>query len=314
MPTSGNVVYTATRSGIIHDAAVMVGHIAENETLSPAVEQSYVRALQGLIKQWQAMGIHVWKVKNATLFLQAGQTRYELGPGSTDHATESYVETELSEDKIAGSVVIVLADATGIAVDDNIGILLNDGTIHWTTVTVAAAPNITIAAALPDGALEGTAVYAYTSKISRPLKVVHARRYDTITRLDTPLTKPMARTDYLELPNKEQQGPLNQVFYDAQIPRGVFNVWMAPIGVTELCKFTWHQSIENLDAASDEADFPAEWILALTTNLAAQKALGRGLPQNQYRQILDAAARNLSAVMGFDQEAGSVYFQPDDSR
>ena len=56
---------------------------------------------------------------------------------------------------------------------DNIGIELDDGTIQWTTINGApAGSTVTLTDALTDDVASGNAVYVYTAKTNRPMKLL----------------------------------------------------------------------------------------------------------------------------------------------
>ncbi len=91
-----------------------------------------------------------------------GQAVYNDTPGASTTAGWVCIDrrdTTISSGGGTGSNVIVVADATGIASGDIIGIVLNDGTYHWTTVNgTPNGNNVTLTSALPYYASAGNAV------------------------------------------------------------------------------------------------------------------------------------------------------------
>src|SRR6185295_3774660 len=89
-------------------------------------------------KQWQGKAdfganLKVWSRKTAYLFLQKGQSVYSVGP-SGDNWTGAYSSTTLSASKVASATSVSLTAAIG-ANADAVGIVLDDGTIGWSTIS-----------------------------------------------------------------------------------------------------------------------------------------------------------------------------------
>src|SRR5262249_30378823 len=141
-----------------------VGAFESGETPSADLLNDFAAALNAMVKHWSTTGIHIWTVSEATLFLQADQTQYALSLTSTDHATESFVETSIGADEASGQTTITLSSTSGISATNHIGIQLDDGSLHWTTVASVASPNVVIDDALTDSASEGNLVVAYANK------------------------------------------------------------------------------------------------------------------------------------------------------
>lgn len=313
MATSGSTDFSATRTDLIRQAALKLHAIDINETMSSQMVSDFSFALNAMVKRWSAKGVHVWTTREATLFPQPAQIKYALATSSTDHCTESYVATTLSAAEAAGQTALSVTDDDGISNADYIGIVLDAGSIHWSTVSGAPAGDVvTIADALPTAAAAAQPVFAYTTKIVRPLRIVDARRYNIAGARETPIAPMMARLDYQSLPNKTQAGIVNQCFYDPQLATGYLYLWQAPpTTITDLLKFTWHRPIEDFDAAGDNPDLPQEWIDTLIYNLAVAKAVDFDVPTERFAMVKGLADEFLDDVTGFDREAESIYFQPD---
>jgi hypothetical protein len=216
----------------------------------------------------------------------------------------------LSADEAAAQTVLSVASTAGIADADNIGVVLDDGAIHWSTVSGAPGATVTIAAGLADSASEGNPVFAYTSKIVRPLKVVAARRKNIDSGDETPI-QTIARLDYLDLPRKAQTGTINQLFYDPQMSTGMFKLWQPPAVVADLVNFTWWRPIMDFNAAADNPDLPQEWVSALMWNLAQEKMIEYPVSDRDATIITQMATRTLDIMKGNDREAESYFFGVD---
>jgi len=311
LATSGVSTFNATRQEIIRAALRKLGVIDAGVSPDAQTMTDAAFSLNAMIKRWQARGIHVWTTEEATLFLQPGEYEYDLGSSSTDHATRSYVATTLSAAEAAGQTILSITSATGISSGDNIGVVLDSGSIHWSTVSGAPGATVTIAAALPSAAASGNAVYAYTSKIVRPLKIVAARRYVFSTALETDLGRPLARLDYRALPNKTQRGTVSQFFYDPRggaTALGRLHLWPAPSAATEAIKFTWHRPIEDMSSQSDNPDLPQEWIDTMVFNLAVSMAPEYSVPPATFAMVKGLADEYLDTMSGLDREPESIDF------
>lgn len=313
MSTSGTVTFNVARDDICNGAARKLRILQQGELLPPNLLTNFAQALNAMVKRWSRAGIHVWTTKEATLFPAVDQIKYPLGPGASSHCAETIYETAVTSDTAYGLTSIPVDDTTNMTVGDYIGIILDDGTIHWSTVVSKTSIAVVIALALVDNASSLTPVYSYTSNISRPLKVVGARRYEISSATETPITISM-RLDYLNLPLKTQRGAVSQVWYDAQMTTGYLNLWMAPEATTQLIKFTWQKLIEDFSSAADNPDMPQEWIDTLIFNLAEVMMPEHPVPDKEAKIIVGLAAKFLDEMQGADREEGSVFFAPERRR
>lgn len=311
MSTSGTSVWTAQRNDILRQAALLLGIIAARETLKSEDEADLAFNLNAMVKTLQATGIHLWTVAEATLFLNPGQTVYRAGTGATDHITESFVQSAVTTAAASGSTLIAIDDTSGMANNDTIGIVLDDGTLHWSTALTISSGLALISAALPDSTAATNHVFAYTSKIVRPLKITHARRYNIESQTDTPM-EVVARSIYRDMPLKGSAGTPNQLFYDPQLGQGLIHVWQVPVTATEsLIKFTWHRPIQDFNASSNTPDLPQEWIMPLYYNLANYMLPQYAVSDRRARQIERRSAALLETVLSFDRESEPTFIQPD---
>lgn len=310
MATSGTSILTATRDQIIRQAGLLIQAFGAGITPSATTVNDFAFNLNAMVKRWQAKGIHIWTVSEATLFPQPGQYRYTLSSSSTDHATLTWHSTALSADEALGQTVLSIDSNSDMQDADNIGIVLDDGTLHWSTIVSSTSTTVTIADALTDSASEDAKVFFYTTKLMRPLKVVDGRRYNIESRTETPIM-PAARRDYQAIPTKEEAGNINQFFYDRQLASGFLSLWQVPAAVSELFKFTCHRPIETFEAAGDNPDLPEEWIQTLYYNLAAVMAPQYEVPMQRFQMIEAKAREFLDDMAGYDREDESIFMQPD---
>lgn len=294
-----------------------IGAIASGETPDAQTIQDGSDQLNILVKALNATGLHIWTETEAILFLQPGQYQYTLGTGTTDSCadlTGSYAATTLAVAAATSATSISASSATGFAASYNVGIVLDSGSMFWTTQSgPASGTTITLATGLSGSASGGNAVYVYQTNVIRPLRVVSGRRFAFINSIDTQMI-PMSRIDYRNQPNKSSTGTITQFFYD---PRGGANtqgqmfVWPAPTDVTSAFKFTWWRPVQDFTTSANIPDLPQEWLDALVWNLALKMAPEYDCTANRYAIIKDQAASSLDNVMGWDREPESYFFGVD---
>lgn len=312
MATSGTADFTLTRNKIIRAAARKIQAVRAGGVMGQAMIEDFNEALNAMVKHWQATpGLHVWTVAEATLFPSPGQVQYPISNAAgSAHATQSYVQSEISDDEASGQTVISIENTGGMASGDHIGITLDDGTIHWSAITGTPGATATITVALPDSTAAGNLVYSYTNKIVRPLRITAARSFDPESLEETRVDM-IARLDYRMLSNKTLPGQINQLFYDPQLTTGQLYLYQTASTMGDLVKFTWWRPIEDFTTAGDNPDLPQEWLQTLIFNLAVVMAPEFGFSGQPLRELVSMAASFKDDMMGFDREAESFQFGPD---
>lgn len=310
MTTSGTSVFTVTRDDIIDAANLKIQAFGEGVTMTEAARTRFANALNAMVKRWQAIGLHVWTESEAILFPQASQISYGMGTGATDHVTGAYYQTTTSAAAAAAATTLSVASTANMTAADNIGVLLDDGTIQWSTISSKTSTTVTIGAALTDSVASGNYVWNYTSKIVRPLRIVGARRMNIASSIETPIFVD-ARLDYMALPNKTQTGFINRIFYDPQLTIGYVKLWNPVAVIDTLLKFTYWRPIQDFSVAGDNPDLPQEWIDTLIFQLAVVMAPEYSVPMEKFNQIKTLADQFLDDLKGWDREPESVYFGVD---
>jgi hypothetical protein len=308
MTTSGVSNFNYTTSQIIRRALRLCGAIQAGETPGAQVYTDTLDALNAMVKELDATGIHVWCETEGILYLQPKQIQYGLGGSATDNATQSSIQTTLSAAVASGATTLPLTSTAGILSGDNIGVTLPIGGIFWTTVNGApTSTTVTIGSGITANVSAGAFVFDYTSRLLRPLRVLSARRYNIQSQIET-ATLQIARIDYREMPNKSNTGTVTQYFYDPQLGTGQFWVWPAPLDSSSAVKFTWMRQIQDFVSPANTPDLPQEWINALCYNLAVEMANEFDVPPQRFALLQQMAMQKLENVMGFDKEPESISF------
>jgi len=308
--TSNSVDFSISRDDIITDALEMLGEGAEGEAISGDRMDACSRRLNMMVKAWMANGAKLWAMRQATLFLTVGTASYSLGATGT-HCTDTYVQTTLSTAEATSSTSLGLTAFAGMSASDNIGIVLDDGTIHWTTISGAPGSTTTIATGLASAAAAGNVVFTYTSKINRPQRIdTESAYWRSSATQDTPV-KIISRSEYAQLSNKTSEGKIVQAFYDPQLTNGTLYVWPTPDSSSDVLRFWYERILEDFDAAANTPDFPIEWAEALTYGLADRLAPSAGVSLQERAYFKQLADEKLAICMGYDRENASTFFQPD---
>lgn len=313
MAVSGSKNYAITRSDIISAALRKIGVYDSGETISGDDTTTANLALNLMVKEWVTDGADLFLRAESTLFLQPGTKSYSL---STDHITDSYVETTLSAAEASGQTVISVTSSTGMTAADNVGIKMDDDTIHWTTiVSVDSSTQITITAATDDDAASGNKVYAYTTKSSRPQKILYAFRSDK-NGFDTEI-KLIGENEYRRQSNKSAEGPPVEVWYNPKGNQATGELLVWPVdGGSDWDKIVLITQVlpDDFDASSNNPDFPIEWGNALVWGLAAEIASEYGVPENEQGRLWSIAENKKNKALDYDVENSSVEFVMDFGR
>ena len=310
MTTSNSSDFALTRDQIIQAAALETGDVAEGETLGPTTIDTFGLRLNSWVKSLMANGAKLWAMKQATLFLTVDTASYSLGATGT-HCTNTYVQTTLSTAEALGSTSLGLTAFAGMSASDNIGIVLDDGTTHWTTISGAPGATTTIATGLASAAAAGNVVFTYTTKINRPQRIDgEAAYWRSSAGQDTPV-KLISRAEYAQLSNKSSSGKLVQAFYDPQLINGQLYVWPTPDNAGDVLRFWYERILEDFDSGANTPDFAIEWGEALILGLAHRMAPSAGMTLAERQDLERRADKALAIAEGYDRENVSLFFQPD---
>lgn len=164
----------------------------------------------------------------------------------------------------------------------------------------------------------------YDVNVQIPLKVYQAWRTDNSgsTPIDIPL-QILSEKEYLLLPNKNEEGTPIAIWYDPKHEYGVSGPGTFAYGLVNLyypadatnatnCTISirYQRPVNNLDATTDQLEFPQEWFDAIKYNLAIRQAHLYGTPQLEYDRI-NALAKDLKEdAMAFDTEDSSLFLYP----
>lgn len=308
MAVSNSNDFSLVRNEIIDEALIEIGVKTLNQVPSAEEVNRANTKLNALIKSWELGDEYVWKRAEGSLFVNTTTNKYVID-GSTAHATESYNQTTTTSSASSGANSIVVADNTGFVNNYNIGIVQDDGSLFWTTISNVSSNTITITNALTSNVASGNKVYVYQTKITKPKNISLARKFMTATGDETPLNM-LDHDTYRNLTNKTTAGTPSQFFYEERLNAGDFYLYQQPdSSINYIINFSFEKFIFDFDNPTDDADFPKTWIKALSLNLAydLSRQYGKG---DTFREMLKRDADNaFQKATGSQITNTSDYFQ-----
>jgi hypothetical protein len=309
MSRSGSYNFALDRDTIIKRAMQLINLININQTARGAEYDYAVDIFQSMIKMWQAEGIQLWNRKQATLFTAYQDQQYSISH-TGDHCANTYVNSTLSAAEAAGQTILSITSTTGMTAADNVGIELTNGTRQWTTiVSVDSSTQITVTASLTSAAASGNTVVAYTSKIAdRPLRILDMRNVDLTSNVSSSMEM-IGYDAYFNIPMKASDGSATNFFYDKMLDAGVLYLYPRPNNVNNVLEFTYHESMEDVDSATDSVDFPTEWTLPLIYGLGAELCIPFGKFQ-EFTVIKPLADEYKKLVREFDNDEEPMFILP----
>ncbi len=312
MASSGSVDFDLTRNEIINDALIHCGATEAGESPAAADTSFAARQLNRMVKSWQADGLHLWTIRETYLFTVLSQARYRLGGATGEHfaAVDDTIRTEIATAVTAGASSLVVDSTTGMLASDAVGVVLDDKTIEWDTISsVTNSTTLALTGTISAAAAVDNTVFTYTTKLGRPLRVLDIERTNA-DDLDTPI-KMISHREYQRLPNKTTVGKTNEAYYQPEIPDGFIYLWPEPETAADRMRLTCAFPIEDFDTSSNNPDLPQEWLDALTWGLARRLLPSYGRTGEVAALILREAQDSYDIVLGWDREPESTYFTPE---
>ena len=323
MTTSASWDYSLTAANIITMALEDINVLEAGETVDSDDSTVALRALNALVKQWQgsadmAPGLKVHTRQRITLFLAKDQYQYVVGPGSSDaRSSTAYGRTTLSADEAASQTVLSITSNTDtttypgttvtMTASDIIGIVLNDGTIQWTTISGTPTTTATVADALTGAASSGNYVYWFTSRAQRFVDIEAAALRDA-NGIDTHLDVFTDVGEYEQSPQKDADGDPTAILIEPLRTQTRVTLNFAPQDVTKQLRLTVIYPSEDYDATSDDIAYPQEWLAALEWELAFRLAPKFGKPWSQTHEANHARA--IAIARQLNPQSTRAFYEP----
>lgn len=324
MSLSNSINFAVTRDDLIKTSLQHIGALGDGETPSPTQLSEGGLLLNMLVKHWKTYDIQLWVRKYGYILPTSNVSSVSVG-AEGGHAVTGYDFTTTSATSASGATTITVTTVTGISASDQIGIELDDGTMQWTTVSGAPAGSVvTLAVALTDDVASGAAVYTYTQssqRATRPAKVLEAfLRTSSETAssiIDTPMTM-LSEIDYNNLSSKSSEGSPIQWYVDQALNLSTslhpgnldFYFWPRFENGDHVIVYRYIKIFDDLDAATNDLEFPQEWFLPVMVGLAWLMAPKHGIPMNERVALFQEMLYLATQARDYDQEQGSLYMSP----
>ena len=316
MTTSGTYVFRVNRDQIIRMAMLFINKLEESEVPTAQEVSDCSAILNMMVKQWMGQGdfssgLKTWTRRVGYLFLSGLTGKYNVGQTATGW-TQSFVKTTTTTGSAQGGNTLALVSVSGITLGDNVGV--NLGTyIYWSTVTLIAGLNVTIAGTFPAAVGSGAVVYDYTTPATQPLFIEAAYLRDSSNN-DTTL-KFLTLEQYAILPSKNNPTNVTDpsaIYYEWQLTNS--NLFTDVAGASDLTKYVvinYMEEIQDFNNPNDTPEYPQEYYLALVHGLAKLIAPMFNAP---WTPVLE---ENYKTAVGIAQnkaptETATVFFQPYD--
>lgn len=324
MATSGSYDYSLTAAQLINATMENIGVLAAGETLSSEDQTFALVRLNLLVKQLQgridmAPGLKIFSRQRVTLFLASGQQQYTVGPASGDsRATTQFGRTTIDVAEASGQTILSVAATTDtttypgttvtMTASDIIGVELDDGTIHWSTISsVSAGDTVTIAVAITAAAAVGNYVWWFTSRAQRFVECESAVLRDE-NRNDTTLNVYREVGEYEQgVADKYADGDPTSILIEPLRLNTRITLDSQPTDITKQIHLTVLYPAEDYDATTNDIAFPQEYFDFLAWELGFRCAPAFGRPwtpeMEACRKEATTFAKNLNP------EVSDAYFR-----
>ncbi len=158
MATSGSVDYTTNRDELIKDSLFLIGEIGEGVTPTTDQINRSSRVLNKMLKAWQAYGLQLWKIKQASITPVEGDYQYTLGATGQISMNRPLRIIDIYRRETSSTIDVVLTkmtrqeyynlsdkDSKGTPVNYYYDPKLDNGTLHiWPSPSATFASDYTL--------------------------------------------------------------------------------------------------------------------------------------------------------------------------
>jgi len=325
MSTSGSWDFSLTAAQIMQAAAEDLGVLRPGQTMPTAMSASMLRRLNMLAKQWQGGadgmgGVKVHTRQRVTLFLAKGQQTYLIGPAATDaRATTQYGRTTISANEAASQTTLSITATTdtttypGTTITmtnaDIIGIQLDSGAIHWSTISGTPAGTVTINDALASTATSGNYVWWFTSRAQR-FPVIESAVLRNVSLGDVPLIVYNEVSEYeMGVADKYGDGQPSCILIEPLRLNTRVTLNRQPTDVTSQIILTVQYPSEDYDATTNDIAYPQEWLRPLAWELSHEVAPAFSVAWTPNME--SNRQESLKIARSLNPERSIAYFQPE---
>ncbi len=311
MTSSNSYNFISNEQELIADAFTTIGIHFAGETIPVENYEFARRQLNRMIKYWGRKG-HLWTIGVGNLILTPGVNTYTLND-TTAHWSDALVNTTVSADEAIGQTAISVTSSTGMTAGDYVGVIQDDDTILWSTISVVnSSVLITLNDALTVAATAGNRVYTYTTIAQPPVRIEWIVRRTT-DDIDIELNQ-LSRKDYDTLSNKELAGMPVSYYYDPKVNNGRLFIYQTPDDPTTTLRITYRRELQDIDLVTQTMDFPIEWEECIVLHLALRISSlgGIGMDDPVYMKTQMMATDILAGLTQHDQDDLPLQIDIDD--
>jgi hypothetical protein len=314
MALSNTYTFNPTESEVISAALRKIGVLAEGQSASTN-QTTYARlALNTVLKALSNEGMPIWYIKTAYLYPSHNTSTFSLGP-SGNHWTEELILTKLTNDEAAASTAIEVStteaiDVTGTTANsDVIGIELDNGNMHWTTISAGGGTaNLTIASGLPSEASSGNRVYAYTAKGQRPERILDGY----IVTSESGARRPIEFKEEKDVrqTNMTTEGALVSANYKPFLTNGLLTIWPKFVNGKDYLELRVEHPFDDMTTTTDNIAVPNSCILAIIYQLAVILAPEYGVPDSVWIMLKKEAQEYTAKALAAHTDLDSFFIYP----
>ena len=312
MATSGSTDFSADRDDIITEALIQIGALEIGGTPDATDLAECARTLNMMLKNWQADGVNLHARQKTYLFLDKDTNEYLLG--STAIYSTGINQTTLSAAASATDTSITVTSTANMADNSTHILSLDDGSNEFLTQNGAVAGSVMTfdapAGGLSGAAASGNTLYHFSGAqaANRPMKILEAVRRDK-NGIDIPMNI-MSLQEYTDLSDKTADGVPVNLYYNPERTITRLRVWPEPSNASDYLVLWVQRTLEDLDAGTDEVDYPQEWFYPIALGLAMELADKYGVSDNIYKRVQERFMKAYDSAYYYDVEA-STWFEPD---
>lgn len=317
MPTSGSVDFSVSRDDIIVEAMQQIGALGQEETPSFADITDCSRTLNMLVKQYQgsadfSQGVKIWSRKRHIAFMN-GFNQIQLGQYGDPSAASGFATSVLTGSEATAQTAIGVASEADFTNGDSVGVVLDTGSIYWATLTSKSAGNLNITPGLPSPAAQGNRVFGYTARTVRPLSIIRVALREYIDnnglRYNDTLLDPMTDGYLAAIFDKRAVSTPSKWYYEPQLAAPILCLDCVPNDPEKVLFIEYVAPIEDFDSMNDTPDYPQEWFLALSLNLA--KLICPKYKMKWTKELEENLQMSLAIAKNLNPDTSEEYFQPD---
>jgi hypothetical protein len=310
MALSNTYTYTVNKLTLITDALIEAGVIQDDEAVDGGMHAWMSRRLNGLVKQLQARGLHLWRTVEVTLLLESSKVEYTLGTGG-DRCSETVVRG-LTTTATAIAAITYDVPSTGMAVSDIVGIEMSDGEMHWDTVaTIPDSASITVSTGPTVAAALGAVVYAYTAIIPKPLRIHEAY---VIQKANEDSHQPLTvipREEYMRLNSKITASIPVEIWFNPERTTSMLKIWPTSNNNIQRIVMTAELPMDDMLLSTDNLNFPDWWYEAIHLKLAHIAARSYKAPIEKTNELNRDSMIALLEAENFNVESTYIEMHPD---